>query len=340
VEKGGGGMKLFLKEHALLIGVQTVQWVTMLLILWLDGYPNMKITLYTAFLGFFFLSCYLFYHYYRHRKFYQRLSTPLASLDDSFQQTDQAPVSEALDQLLKEQYKFYQSQLKALEHQQGEHLKFMDQWVHQMKTPLSVIELTAQTLDEPDSSNIREETERMKTGLNTILYMARLRSIEKDFQFKPVVLSNIVHEVNKENKRFYIRNQVYPKLKIDREDITVETDEKWLFFMLSQLIHNAVKYSAGRSSQINIAIYENAGDAIIEVTDFGVGIPASDQKRVFDAFFTGENGRAFRESTGMGLYLTKEVGDRLGHRIELESHVGKGSVFRIIFEEAQNLTTV
>ena len=93
----------------------------------------------------------------------------------------------------------------------------MDQWVHQMKTPLSVIELTAQNLDEPDSSSIREETERMKRGLNTVLYMARLRTIEQDFHIKPVTLSN-VNEVNGENKRFYIRNQVYPKLKVKMKE--------------------------------------------------------------------------------------------------------------------------
>ena len=67
--------------------------------------------------------------------------------------------------------------------------------------------------DEPESSSIREETERMKTGLNTILYMARLRTIEQDFRIKPVALADIVHEVNRENKRFYIRSQVYPKFK-------------------------------------------------------------------------------------------------------------------------------
>ena len=74
----------------------------------------------------------------------------------------------------------------------------MDQWVHQMKTPLSVIELIAQDLDEPDSSNIREETDRMKTGLNTILYMARFRTIEQDFHIKPVELAKLVSEVNHE----------------------------------------------------------------------------------------------------------------------------------------------
>lgn len=333
-------MKLFFKEHSLLIAVQVLQFLVMLSIYWLDGYRPIRPALYAVFLGFFFLGCYLFYHYFSRRKFYKRLSKPLESLDDSFQKTEPTPISAALDNMLKDQYKLYQNQIKTLEHQQVQHLKFMDQWVHQMKTPLSVIELSAQTLDEPDSSNIREETERMKTGLNTILYMARLRSIERDFHIKPVVLSKIINEVNGDNKRFYIRNQVYPKLEVEEEGITVETDEKWLFFILSQLINNAVKYSYGKSSSVVISIYEKESEAILEVTDFGVGIPETDKRRVFDSFYTGENGREFRESTGMGLYLTREAVEQLGHRIELDSVVGEGTTFRLIFSSTQNLTAV
>jgi two-component system, OmpR family, sensor histidine kinase YxdK len=333
-------MKLFFKEHSLFILVQILQFVTIFFVYWLDGYHRIRPALYAVFLGLFFLGCYLFYHYYSRRKFYRRLSQPLESLDDSFQKTEQTPISEALDHLLRDQYKHYQEKLKTLEQRQDEHLKFMDQWVHQMKTPLSVIELTAQNLDEPDSSDIREETEQMKTGLNTILYMARLRSIEQDFYIKPVVLSKVVNEVNRENKRFFIRNKVYPKLQEQKIKMTVETDEKWLFFMLSQLINNAVKYSKGKSSSIVIALYEKGEEAVLEVTDFGVGIPDTDKRRVFDPFYTGENGRKFRESTGMGLYLIKEAAEYLGHRVEMDSKVGEGTTFRLIFSATQNLTTL
>jgi signal transduction histidine kinase len=331
-------MKLFIKEHLLLVGVQILQFLVVLSIYWLDGYRNIKPAFYSVFLGLFFLSCYLFYQYYSHRKFYKRLSNPLESLDESISKTEKTAISEALDLLLRDQYKYYQNQIKTLENTQEKHLKFMNQWVHQMKTPLSVIELTAQNLDEPDSSDIREETEGIKTGLNTILYMARLQTFEQDFYVQPVVLSEIINEVNKENKRFYIRNKVYPKLQEERSKITVETDEKWIFFILSQLIHNGVKYSTGKSNSIIISIYEKDGEAVLEVTDFGVGIPDSDKRRVFNAFYTGENGRKFRESTGMGLYLAKEVVDHLGHRIEFDSEVGKGTSFRIIFSSTQNLT--
>lgn len=331
-------MKLFIKEHASLIVVQALQFLVILSIYWLDGYRHIRPALYGVFLGLFFLGCYLLYQYYSHRKFYERLSKPLVSFDDSFIKTEQTPISAALDQLLRNQYKYYQEQIQTLEYRQEKHLKFMNQWVHQMKTPLSVIELIAQNLDEPDSSDIREETEQMKVGLNTVLYMARLQTIEQDFTIQPVVLSKIVHEVNRENKRFYIRNKIYPKLQEEKEGIIVETDEKWLFFILSQLINNAVKYSIGKSNHILISIYEKDKEAILEVTDFGVGIPDSDKKRVFNAFYTGENGRKFRESTGMGLYLIKEVAEYLGHGIALDSQVGEGTTFRIIFSTTQNLT--
>ncbi|MFN2744921.1 MULTISPECIES: sensor histidine kinase [Bacillus] len=335
-------MKLFFKEHYLLIAVQALQFFVMLLVYWLDGYRHIRPALYAVFLGFFLLGSYLVYHYYTRRTFYQRLGSTLASLDDTFQKTSQplSPLGEALEQLLKSQYRHYRHELKELERGKKEHLTFMDQWVHQMKTPLSVIELTAQNLDEPESSSIREETERIKTGLNTILYMARLRTIEQDFHVKPVVLADIVHEVNQENKRFYIRNQVYPKFQEQRQGIIVETDEKWLFFMLTQFIHNAVKYSAGKNNTIIISLDEKDGEAVLEVTDFGAGIPKIDQNRVFDPFFTGENGRKFRESTGMGLYLAKTAADQLGHRLELESEEGKGTTVRTIFTQTQNLTSM
>ncbi|WP_077603841.1 sensor histidine kinase [Oceanobacillus sojae] len=333
-------MRLFFKEHALLIALNILQFASILIIYWLDGYRNLLPALYAIFIGFFLLACYLFYQYFSRRAFYQRLSRPLETLDESLQKSGQHPVSEALNELLRSQYKHYQQQINTIGKEREEHLKQMDHWVHQMKTPISVIELTAQSLDEPDSSSIREETERMKTGLNTILYMARLRTIEQDFHIKPIHLESLVHEVNGENKRFYIRNKVYPKVEERTEGLTVQTDEKWLFFILTQLVLNAVKYSAGKSNSILISIYEREKEAVLEVQDFGVGIPEEDKKRIFDAFYTGENGRKFRESTGMGLYLIKEAVEHLHHRIEFESQVGEGTTFRVVFSETQNLTTM
>ncbi|MFD2761082.1 sensor histidine kinase [Lentibacillus juripiscarius] len=331
-------MKLFIREHRLLIGLQLVQSVLVCFILWLDGSGDMLTVFYSIFLSLFLFSCYLIYRYVTRRGFYKRLEEPLMSLDESLQETEHVPVAEALDQLLKSQYRLYQQRIGETEARKEDHLTFIDRWVHQMKTPLSVIELTARDLDEPESSNIREETERIKTGLSTVLYMARLRTIEQDFRIRPVMLESLVHELNRDNKRYFIRNDVYPKLDTERSGITVESDEKWLLFMMTQLIHNAVKYSAGKSKQIMISLYEREGVAIFEVKDFGIGIPEEDRKRIFNPFYTGANGRRYRESTGMGLFLVKEVADHLGHGIEMESVVGRGTTFRIVFSSAQNIT--
>ncbi|MRH43235.1 sensor histidine kinase [Aquibacillus halophilus] len=333
-------MRLFLREHLLLIVLQLSQCVMVPILFWLDGYRGVGVSIYAIFLSMVLLTAFLIYRYNSRKKFYQRLQSPMETLDGSLEITEQTPISEALNHLLLSQYRLYQEELLKAEDRQDEHLLFMDRWVHQMKTPLSVIELTAQTLDEPESSSIREETDRMQKGLNTVLYMARLRTITEDFQIKPITLSKLIRDVNQDNKRFYIRNEVYPQLKEEKSGIIVETDEKWLFFLVTQLVHNAVNYSTGRTKRLEISIYEKAGEAVLEIKDFGIGIPVVDQKRVFNKFYTGENGRRYRESTGMGLYLVKEVAERLEHRLELESIVGEGTTIRIIFSNTQNLTSM
>jgi len=325
-------MKLFLRDHVILIVTQIVQFISIAGIFWLAGFRNTELILYCMFLGCFFLVCYLAYYYLHHRKFYKRLTEPIGTLDESLQKLDQAVISEKLGDLLTSQYNEYQKQIAELNNNQEEHLIFMDRWVHQMKTPLSVIELMAKDLDEPESSSFREETARLKTGLNMVLYMARLRTIEQDFHIKKVSLLKLVQEVNQENKRLFIQNHIYPEVKANQEKILVETDEKWLFFVVSQFIQNAVKYSVNQANKIQISLDKNDDRVTLEVKDFGVGIPKEDQKRIFDAFYTGKNGRKFnKESTGVGLFLVHEVIHYLGHQLEVDSSVDRGSSFRVIF---------
>ncbi|SIS54962.1 sensor histidine kinase [Salimicrobium flavidum] len=328
-------MKLFIQEHMLLFLVQVIQFSGIAFLLYMDGYTNVSMLLYIFGLGFFFLFVYLIYQYVTRRRVYERLEKPLNHLDEAMEDSGQAPLAEALDLFMKRQYRVYQQSLMEAERQKEEHLMFMERWVHQMKTPLSVIELTSKEVDEPASSNIREETDRMKNGLQNVLYMARMRSVEDDFKVEPVALGEAVQAVVDENKRFFIRNRVYPKL--ETTNTFVETDKKWLEFILHQLMQNAVKYSAGKAQQIVISNYQVEDRYVLEVKDFGIGIPPEDQRRVYDPFFTGEHGRTYRESTGMGLYLVKEISDHLNHGIEMESVVGEGTTFRITFSGAQSL---
>ncbi|PWA07917.1 sensor histidine kinase [Pueribacillus theae] len=323
-------MKLFLREHIPLFTIVVIQLIAVILIFWLDGYKHPSVALYALFVGLFIFLCYLVYRFMSHQAFYERLSASFSNLDESNQMYGNAPLAASLGELLKSQYTHYIHRLNEYEEKRDTHATFMNQWVHQMKTPLSVIELTVQQEEDERFVSIREEADKISKGLEMVLYAARLETFEHDFQVEPVSLENIVSQAIRENKRLFIKNHVYPEVSIE-SDLTVESDEKWLIFILNQLISNAVKYSSGSNEKVSITAFISNGEACLEVRDKGVGIPKSDVKRVFKPFYTGENGRIYRESTGMGLYLVKEVCDRLGHQITMESEVGKGTTVRLTF---------
>ncbi|PFA86232.1 sensor histidine kinase [Bacillus cereus] len=328
-------MKIFLKEHIPLICYTVIQLFLILFIYWMDGYPHILTALYSVFLGTMLLVAYLIYRYFSHRSFYEHLSNPLITLYESKKNKDVTPLSIALDTLLQTQNKHYQDQLKKWERKQVEQMTFMNQWVHQMKTPLSVIELITQDADDDRFDSINEETERIKKGLEMVLYVARLETFEQDFMVERVSLLKMIDSAIHENKRYFIRSDVYPEVTVD-SNLIVETDKKWFRFILNQLLSNAIKYSAGSKEKITISAYINGRAVILEVKDRGVGIIASDLPRVFRPFYTGENGREFKESTGMGLYLVKEVCEKINHEIELESEVDKGTTVRIVFPSVIN----
>ncbi|MFM1650944.1 sensor histidine kinase [Brevibacillus sp. B_LB10_24] len=326
-------MKLFLRESLPLFLVNLAQLLIVSLTFWLSGSWNTKITLYGLFLGIFLLACYLVYRYVSNRYFYQRLSTQLESLDAFSMPAGSGPLNQALHRLMQGQYRLYQAKIHDYDRKKREHVTFISQWVHQMKTPLSVILLTVQEEDDPRSQSIREEADRLAKGLEMVLYATRMDVFEQDFRVERVVLRELVHKVIQENKRLFIRNYVYPDLQVE-PGLTVESDAKWLFFVVGQLITNAIRYSSGSQQNITVSSAIRGNSVVLEVRDRGVGIPSADIKRIFRPFFTGENGRVFQESTGMGLYLVKEICTRLNHLVEVESEVGVGTVMRIVFPNA------
>ncbi len=323
-------MKLFVRDQILFVVLFLLQLGSLLLIFQLDGYSSQSIVMYAIFLSIFFLGVYLIIRYLSNRKVYQALGHSIQSLDELNQSLGETPLAEALADTFQQQYRLYMEQLHLHESKQREYNTFIQQWVHQMKTPISVIHLLLQEEESAGMESIREEVDRLKRGLETVLYIARLDRFEQDFLIEPVSLHAMVQAVLSENKRLFIRNQVYPEVKVD-EHWRVESDEKWLSFVLTQLITNAVRYSAGISRKVTIQAFARGSMAVLEVHDQGIGIPKEDWDRVFQPFFTGENGRKYPESTGMGLYLVKEVCSRLDHTVELESKVGVGTRIRIIF---------
>jgi two-component system, OmpR family, sensor histidine kinase YxdK len=322
-------MKLFLRDQWPFAAFFLVQLILLIMIFAMDGYWNESLMIYVMFLSVFFAGAFLAIRYLSHRTIYQRLSKPVETLEELTQTYGNSPLCRAMDDISQEQYRLYKEQLHAYENKQRDHTTFIQQWVHQMKTPISVIHLLLQNEDDPTAESVREEVDRIKRGLETVLYIARLDRFEQDFLIEPVTLRSLVQNVLAENKRLFIRNQVYPEVKVD-ENWRVESDDKWLAFVLNQLLTNAVRYSAGKSNKVTIRAYERGGHAILEVQDYGIGIPAEDIRRVFKPYFTGENGRKYPESTGMGLYLVKEICGRLHHGVEMESEVGEGTIVRIV----------
>lgn len=322
-------IKLFLRDQFPLILINFLQITLILIVLWASGFQDTKLVLYTLFLGAFLLTVYLVYRYLSLKTFYKRLANPVARLDEIFENLDSAPISAALGELLRSQHRLYINEIELAKIKKNEHVTFINQWVHQMKTPLSVIELIIQDHDEEELLSIREETDKLEKGLEMVLYAARLEVFEQDFHIQPVSLKHVIDQVIRENKRLFIKNRVYPEVNIT--GLTVESDEKWLEFIINQVITNAVKYSAGKGGKVQIFTDKTSEGTHLFIQDNGVGIPKSDLKRVFDAFFTGENGRVYRESTGMGLSLVREVCEKLGHKVEIESVQGEGTLVKLTF---------
>ncbi|AJE52501.1 sensor histidine kinase [Paenibacillus polymyxa] len=324
-------MKLFWRDHFSMIIFNIIQLFLVLSIYWMDGYRNLSTALYSVFFGFILLLVYLLFRYVMYSGLYRILSTAnIRDLDELIQMKVLNPLASSLQHLLLQFYQLYQSRIHQLEHQQRDHITFINQWVHQMKTPLAVIHLILKGKIDPESDQIHDEIDRMGKGLDMILYMSRLESFEPDFHVEPVVLRKLVSEVVYDNKRLLIRNEIYPSNEVD-EQLNVITDAKWLRFIINQLVTNAIKYSSGYAHSLKLISDVRDHVIVLKVQDEGIGIPKKDIERVFEAYYTGENGRKYSESTGMGLYLVAEICKRLNHNIQLTSTVGEGTTVEILF---------
>ncbi|MFD1427307.1 sensor histidine kinase [Kroppenstedtia sanguinis] len=326
-------MKLFIRDHASIMIFFVSQLLLISFLYWLDGPNHLSTLLYTMLLSSSLFLIFLAYRYVRYRSVYRRLSHPLQVMDDSVLGEGDVPLEEALNDLLRSQYQHYQYQLHEYERKQWNQVTFTTQWVHQMKTPLSVIQLILQNKKNLDVNSLQEEVDRIRRGLEIVLYTARLEVFDRDFHVEPVPLRSLSQHVIHENKRFFIQNHVYPEVTVTEEAV-VESDAKWLEFVLNQLVTNAVKYSSGFGKKVTLHSYTRGQNWVLEVKDQGVGIPKQDLRRVFDPYYTGENGRIVSESTGMGLYLVQEVCHKLGHGIEMDSQVGEGTTVRLLFFRA------
>lgn len=242
-------------------------------------------------------------------------------------------------------YKFYINKVDKYEESHNQYTIFVNQWVHQMKTPVSVINLILQDQFEEEYkhifSSIEEENEKLSQGLDMMLYNARLNEFNHDFNVETVDILALTQKVINHNKKSFIGCNIYPK--VSGSQIKIHSDKKWLYFVINQIVINAIKYTkiAHREKRIiNLTISDDTSNIILSIEDNGIGIPKEDLGRIFNAFFTGKNGRKTSESTGMGLYLSKRICEELGHKLTVESEEGVGTKFNIIFHKEKNIFTL
>lgn len=199
-------------------------------------------------------------------------------------------------------------------------------WVHQVKTPIAAMQLMLENEDTPLSRALGEELQRVEQYAQMALNYQRLDSVETDYVFRSCDVDALVRSVVRKFAGQFIRKGI--RLDYTPMDAQVITDEKWLSFVVEQLVSNALKYTR----QGSVAIYMQEG--CLSIRDTGIGIAAEDLPRIFDRGYTGCNGRADKKATGLGLYLCRRICKNLGHGISCESVPGEGTLMKL--ELSQN----
>ena len=191
-------------------------------------------------------------------------------------------------------------------------------WVHQIKTPISAMRLQLQGQESESSRELLEELQRIEQYVEMVLTYLRLDSGSTDYVLKKYDLDAIVRQAVRKYASQFIRK----KIRLNYEPLSCEvlTDEKWLLFVIEQILSNALKYT--RSGEIFITL---EAPKTLCIRDTGIGIAPEDLPRIFEKGYTGLNGRRTRKTTGIGLYLCHEILTRLGHTIAITSQPGQGT---------------
>ncbi|MCL6597695.1 MAG: sensor histidine kinase [Alicyclobacillus macrosporangiidus] len=317
-----------------------------------------QLVLYSLLLALFALLMYVLVEYLLRRPFYQDMRARLQ--DELSLQSGDVPLravtheQRRFNELLKRYQTAYSAQIAALEERQNFFETFTVRFVHQMKTPVTVLQLLEQELRQgpgdqrPDDQRreitkaqldtLDEECRRLEASINAMLHTSRLNAFSFDARMERLDVVKLIRDVVNHHKSAWIRRKLYPRMEAPPHPVWVVSDGKWLSFMVDQIIRNALQYGVkvdehGQAlpSSFEIRVSEEQHTVRLAFRDEGIGIPERDIRHVFLPFYTGENGRTHSRATGMGLYLVKEAADRLGHEVEVSSEVGRGTtvVFRI-----------
>ncbi len=256
--------------------------------------------------------------YFRKRKFYTDLLENINYLDKAYivLETLNRPSFYEGKLLYDAFYKINKSMnenIKVKEEQFVNTKEYIEMWIHEVKKPIATLSLVLNKAPRKTKNIIKN----LEDYVDQVLYYTRSENAEKDYFIKEVDLSSVIKNVGVRNMDDLLLNKI--DFKVDKITSLVYTDMKWLEFIINQIINNCIKYKKKENSYIKIYVLEDSNKTDLVIEDNGIGIPDIDIKRVFDKTFTGSNGINRRTSTGMGLYIAKNLCQRLGHNISIIS---------------------
>mgnify|MGYP000260205600 FL=1 len=209
---------------------------------------------------------------------------------------------------------------------------YIEMWIHEVKIPLSSLILMIHNNKNNISSKMVDQVNRLDNYVDQVLFYVRAENAEKDYLIKKTYLNKVINKIALKNKDYILENNIdFNVLNCEKK---VLTDSKWLEFIIDQIINNSIKYKREiASSFIKIYTEKNNEELRLIIYDNGIGIDAKDLPRVFDKTYTGTNGRLKSKSTGMGLYIAKNLCEKLGHKIAIESKVNEYTKVIITFNK-------
>ena len=326
--------KLFLKEKAitillLLFGIITIE-------IFLMAYNVgmfIKIYIPLIIMGLYMIS--IIIEYFKRKKFYDNLLNMLEELDEKYLITEIIKTPNFLEgKILKNALetidKSMLENVNKYKYMTEDYKEYIELWIHEIKIPISASKMVIENNKNEVTKSIDEELDKVENYIEQALFYARSNTVEKDYYIRKVVLKEIVNESIKKNKSSLIQEKI--SIDIHDLDIEVNTDNKWIVFILNQIIQNSIKYRNKEKSIIEIYANQGKENVILYIKDNGIGIKQGEITRVFEKGFTGTNGRlSNKKSTGIGLYLCKKLCNKLGIGLELNSVQNESTEVKLVF---------
>ena len=310
--------------------VMTLSGVVILKALKVDTYTIVFISILNL-IGVF--SCYI-YDYFNRKKYYDNLFKNLDGLDKKYfiaeiLESGDFIESNIIYSVLEECTKSMKDEVADLKRNINDYKEYIETWVHEIKTPIASARLILENDEGYINKSVLEEIEKVEGFIEQVLFYARSSTVERDYIIKKIPLKNSINSVIRKNANILIEKRV----NIQLEDIEkkVYCDSKWIEFILQQIISNSVKYMDKDEKYIKIRCLEKDKNIILKILDNGIGISEKSIEKVFEKGYTGENGRKYNNSTGMGLYLCKKLCLKLGLGISIKSKLGVGTEVTILF---------